>query len=271
MTENASTSTAQHTVTVIGGGQIGEALVSGLAASGETAMTVTNRRAERRAELAGHYGVSTTDDNAAAVKDADVVFLCVKPYAIVDVATEIADALPQDAVVVSLAAGVLLETLEAAVVNPVVRVMPNTPMLLARGMSIVTPGSRVSDEQLALVRELMDAVGETAIVEEKNMDAATALSGSSPAYFFLVADALIDAGVALGVPRDTASKLVNYTLAGSGEMLINSGSDASTLRANVTSPGGTTAAAIRELEESGLRGAFYRAAEACANRAAELG
>ena len=120
-------------------------------------------------------------------------------------------------------------------------------------------------------RELLEAVGEVAVIPEKNIDAATALAGSSPAYFFLVAEALVDAGVQLGLPRDIAEKLAAQAAAGAGDMLANSGRSATQLRAGVTSPGGTTAAAVRELEESGLRGAFYRAAEACSDKAKELG
>ena len=127
------------------------------------------------------------------------------------------------------------------------------------------------DAQMDGVRELLEAVGEVAVIPEKNIDAATALAGSSPAYFFLVAEALVDAGVQLGLPRDVAEKLAAQAAAGSGEMLASSGRSATQLRAGVTSPGGTTAAAVRELEESGLRGAFYRAAEACSDKAKELG
>ncbi|WP_293769768.1 pyrroline-5-carboxylate reductase [uncultured Corynebacterium sp.] len=259
-------------IAVLGGGKIGEALIAGLKKAGHGDITVTNRRAERRAELEGAYGIATTGDNAVAVDGADVVFLCVKPYAIVDVLSEVAASLAPEALVVSLAAGVRLSALEeASQGRAAVRVMPNTPMLLGRGMSIVVPGAGASAEQVALVHELMGAVGQTVEVAEKDIDAATAISGSSPAYYYLMTEALIDAGVQLGLTRDVATQLATQAAAGSGEMLVSSGDDPAALRANVTSPGGTTAAAIRELEESGLRGAFYRAAQACADRSAELG
>lgn len=260
-------------IAVLGGGQIGEALVSGLVAADYNAadITVTNRREERRNEFAQTYGVNTTDDNAEAAKDADYVFACVKPYAIVELLENLN--FSKDTVVVSMAAGLTLETLEQAAGDgvPVVRVMPNTPMLVRRGMCTCAPGQHVTDEQQAGVRGLLEAVGEVVFLEEKLIDAATALAGSAPAYYFLVTEALVDAGVQLGLPRATAEKLAASTAYGAGTMLAESGKGPVDLRAGVSSPGGTTVAALRELEESGLRGAFFRAAEACEQRAKELG
>ena len=260
-------------IAILGGGQIGEALTSGLVASGFAGsdITVTNRTESRSKELQDAYGVATTSDNAAAVDGADYIFACVKPYAILDLLEGLEPA--KDAVVVSMAAGLTLEQLQGAAGEgvPVVRVMPTTPMLVRRGMCTCAAGEHVSDAQMDGVRELLEAVGEVAVIPEKNIDAATALAGSSPAYFFLVAEALVDAGVQLGLPRDVAEKLAAQAAAGSGEMLASSGRSATQLRAGVTSPGGTTAAAVRELEESGLRGAFYLAAEACSDKAKELG
>lgn len=259
-------------IAVLGGGQIGEALVSGLVSAGYDAadIVVTNRRSERGEELHGTYGVTVTSDNAQAIEGAEYIFACVKPYAIV----ELLDGLDisQDAVVVSMAAGLTLDTLEEAAGDgvPVVRVMPNTPMLVGKGMCTCAGGQHVSEEQLGGVVKLLQAVGEVAVIEEKHIDAATALAGSAPAYYFLVTEALIDAGVQLGLTRDVAEKLATRTAQGAGTMMTESGKDPVALRAGVTSPGGTTAAALRELEESGIRGAFFRAAEACAQRAQEL-
>ncbi len=256
-------------IAVIGGGQIGEALISGLVKAGQTDIIVTNRTPERSTHLATTYGVKTSADNAAAVDGAEVVFFCVKPYALVQVLGEVAPQLSPTALVVSMAAGVTLSAMQQAAPGAqLVRVMPNTPMLLGKGMSIVSPAPGVD---AAVVHELLATVGATVEVAEKDMDAATALSGSSPAYFYLVTEALIDAGVQLGLTRDVATQLATQAAAGSGEMLVHAGQDPVSLRAAVTSPGGTTAAAIRQLEESGLRGAFYRAAQACADRSKELG
>lgn len=265
-------------IVVIGGGKIGEALISGLvnADVDPQSITVTGRRPERGEELRERYGVRDSTDNRQAAEDADVVFLCVKPKMIVDVLGEISGALEENdvtTVLVSMAAGIPLSAMEDAVVagTPVVRVMPNTPMLVGRGMNAVATGRFVTEEQLEQVTELLSVVGEVMPVSESDMDAVTALAGSSPAYFFLVAESLIDAGVSLGLTRGVAEKLVVTSAAGAGIMLSESGQDPATLRANVSSPAGTTVAALRELEESGIRGAFFRATEACARRSAELG
>lgn len=265
-------------IVVLGGGKIGEALISGLVNSGTDpqSITVTNRRPERGEELRERYGVRDLTDNRQAAEDADVVFLCVKPYMILDAVAEISPAVEENdiaTVLVSMAAGVPLGAMEDAVIagTPVVRVMPNTPMLVGRGMNAIAVGRFVTPEQLTDVTELLSSVGEVLPVAESDMDAVTALAGSSPAYFFLVAEALIDAGVSLGLTRPVAEKLVTTSAAGAGVMLSESGQDPATLRANVSSPAGTTVAALRELEVSGLRAAFFRATEACAKRSAELG
>lgn len=257
-------------IAIIGGGQIGEALAGGLTASGfnPSDIVVTNRRPERRKEFEQTYKVSTNDDNHAAVDGADVVFVCVKPYAIVDMFKEINDSLKDGAVVVSMAAAINLDKLEGAVGEdvPVVRSLPNTPMLVRNGMNIVVPGKNVTEEQLDTVKELLSTVGEVLQITEDKMDVAAALAGSGPAYYFLVTEALIDAGVNLGLTREQAEELANTTAAGAGQMLVESDKNAGQLRYGVSSPGGTTVAALRELEESGIRGAFFRAIEQCVER-----
>lgn len=262
-------------IAVLGGGKIGEALISGLVASGHKPedIIVTNRRAERGEELKSAYGVSTTSDNNEAVNGADYIFACVKPYAIISVLKEVSEDLNENSVVVSMAAGLPLEKLEAAVPSgtPVVRVMPNTPMLVRKGMNACAAGTSATDEHLSGVTELLECVGEVITVPEKDLNAVTALAGSAPAYYFLVTEALVDAGVNLGLTRDVATKLASATANGAGAMLVESGADPVELRANVSSPGGSTVAAVRELEESGIRGAFYRAAQANVERSAELG
>ncbi|WP_257183477.1 pyrroline-5-carboxylate reductase [Corynebacterium cystitidis] len=266
-------------IAVIGGGQIGEALIAGLIASDHDPkhITVTNRRPQRAEEFGQRYGVHTTDDNNEAAANADVVFLCVKPAGIVDVIDEISDTVADNDVattLVSMAAGVTLETMEEAISaagTSIVRVMPNTPMLVGKGVCAVAPGKFVAEDQLDYVVKLLEATGRVVVVPESQMDAVTALSGSGPAYIFLVAEAMIDAGVSLGVSRDSARELVSATIAGAGAMLEQEGADPVALRAGVSSPAGTTVAALRELEESGVRGAFYRALEKNAERAHELG
>lgn len=265
-------------IAIVGAGNIGEALLSGLIQSGydPEKITATNRSSQRSEVLRERYGVRTTNDNHEAVQHADVVFLCVKPAGILDVIAEIGEGFgdaDNTPVLVSMAAGITLAAMEEAVAlagAPIARVMPNTPMLVGKGVLAVTYGRFVDDEQRQTVDELLAAAGEVVTVTEPQIDAVTAVSGSGPAYFFLVTEAMVDAGVSLGLPRDLAERLAKATAAGAGAML--EGEDGPVqLRANVSSPAGTTARAIRELEESGLRGAFYRAIEACARRSKELG
>lgn len=267
------------TIAVIGAGNIGEALISGLVNSGvnpET-ITATNRTEARREELTQRYGVITTDDNVEAVTDAEVCFLCVKPYAIAEMIEELSDAIAANdtsTVLVSMAAGVTLDAMSEAVSSagtPLARVMPNTPMQVGKGVCVVSFGRFVEEDQRELVTDLLGATGQVVVVPEKLIDAASAISGSGPAYFFTIAEALVDAGVSLGLPRDTATALATATAEGAGAMLAHSGKTPVELRAGVSSPAGTTVAAIRELEESGVRGAFYRATEAAASRAGEIG
>ncbi|WP_080793265.1 pyrroline-5-carboxylate reductase [Corynebacterium pacaense] len=266
------------TIAIIGGGQIGEALTSGLVASGINPINirVTNRNEERGRALKERYGITPETDNTKAVEEADVVFLCVKPKGILSVLAEIAPTLDSNniqSVVVSMAAGINLATMEEHVSAglPIVRVMPNTPMLVRKGMSTVTGGRFVTTEQVELVSRLLGAVGEVLVVPESDIDAVTAVAGSSPAYLFLFAEALIDAGVSLGLTRAAAKELAVTSLHGAATMLKETGEEPAVLKAGVSSPAGTTVAALRELEESGLRGALFRATQKCADRSAEMG
>lgn len=269
---------AVERIAVIGAGNIGEALITGLAQAGvePRRIVATNRSAERSQELAERYGVATENDNRAAASGADLVVLCVKPAQVPEVLEEIGDELDSSegaSVIVSMAAGVTLAAMQDAVTaagSPVVRVMPNTPMLAGKGVLAVAYGRYVTEEQRAMVAAVLAAAGKVVEVAEDQMDAVTAVSGSGPAYFFLLAEALVDAGVALGLPRPLAEELAVATAAGAGVML-EGGETPAQLRANVSSPAGTTVAAIREFEESGLRGAVYRATAACARRSAEMG
>lgn len=273
-----ATPAPMDTIAVIGAGNIGEALIAGLIQAGHDPknITATNRSQQRSEELQARYGVNTTDDNAEAVRDTDVVFLCVKPAQILGLLRDLGPALADSdkhTVVVSMAAGIPLEAMEEAVLaagTPIVRVMPNTPMLVGRGVLAVAYGKFVDEGQRGSVEKLLLAAGDVVAVPEAQIDAVTAISGSGPAYFFYVAEALVDAGVALGLPRDLALRLATSTAAGAGAMLEGAATPVE-LRAAVSSPAGTTAMAIRELEESGVRGAFYRATEKCAKRSKELG
>ncbi|WJY67220.1 pyrroline-5-carboxylate reductase [Corynebacterium auris] len=275
---NSTPDIAVDKVAVIGAGNIGEALIAGLVEAGfdPARITATNRTTARSEDLAERYGVVTTADNNEAAVDADVCFLCVKPHQILGVIEEISDTVAQNDVataLVSMAAGVTIPAMESAASSagaPVARVMPNTPMLVGRGVHLAAFGRYVEDSQREAITRILAATGEVVGLDEALIDVATAVSGSGPAYYFLFTEALVDAGVSLGLPRETAEKLARATAAGAGEMLA-AGRSPAELRHAVSSPAGTTVAAIREFEESGLRGSVYRAAEACARRARELG
>ncbi|MFX1759302.1 pyrroline-5-carboxylate reductase proc [Rhodococcus gordoniae] len=265
-------------IAVIGGGRIGEALVSGLLKNGFATkdLVVAEKFEERRDELSRTYSIRVTDSTADAAEGADVVVVAVKPNDVDAVVTALAavDAGNDDEqILVSLAAGIPTVRYETKLPAgfPVVRVMPNTPMLVGEGASVLSAGRYVKQQHLDTVREILASVGTVSVVPESQIDAVTAVSGSGPAYFFLVAEAMIDAGVALGLTRAVATDLVVQTMTGSAAMLARSGDNAADLRAAVTSPGGTTAAAIRELERGGVRTAFYEALDAAKRRSAQLG
>ena len=264
-------------IAVIGGGKIGEALIVGLINGGINPKNihVTNREPERNQYLRDKYAVLTFDDNILAVDGADVVFLCVKPKVVASVVEEISDRIDNNeaTTVVSMAAGISIAVVEEGLAAgaPVIRVMPNTPMLVGAGMCAMAVGRFVEAEQLARVKDLLSMVGAVRVVDEHDMDAVTAMSGSAPAYLFLLVEAMIDAGVNLGLTRDAARELSTMTFYGAAKMLLDTSAEPAELRANVSSPGGSTIAAIREFEEARLRAAVYRATEACARRSKELG
>jgi pyrroline-5-carboxylate reductase len=276
------------TVAVLGGGRIGEALLGGLVAAGRDAGTllVVEPVAARADELTARHGIGVVDA-AEAARRADVLVIAVKPADVPGALDAVHDVLAGRApgqdrpTVVSLAAGIPTTALEARLPadTAVVRVMPNTPMLVGRAMCVLSPGAAAGEPELATAEELLAAVGRTVRVPEAQQDLATALSGSGPAYVFLLAEAMIDAGVALGLARPVATELVTATVEGAGGLLTTPGSDGregaaphpGLLREAVTSPGGTTAAALASLEADGLRAALARAVAAARDRSAALG
>lgn len=263
-----------HTA-LIGTGVMGETLLAGLLRAGwaPTDLVGADRRASRRQELEGRYGVKTQEFAADAVAGADTVLLVVKPQDVADLLPEIAANLAPGAVVVSLCAGVTLAQLEEGLPEgaAVIRVMPNTPAQVSEGMAAISPGAHASQVDQEKAVAIMEAVGEAIVVPERYQDAVTALSGSGPAYLFFVVEAMIDAGVGLGLPRDVSTALVNQTMFGSAKLLVESQRHPTLLREMVTSPAGTTAAALRHLEERSVKAAFMAAIEAARDRSAELG
>jgi pyrroline-5-carboxylate reductase len=260
-------------VAVLGVGKLGEALVSGLLRAGHPVdrLLAAERHPERAQEMAGRYGVATPDPVDAAAR-ADVLLLAVKPQDMRALLAEISGALRPGTLVVSMAAGVPTATLEAGLPDgtPVVRVMTNTPVFVDEAMSAVSAGSHASEEQLAQVEAMLRPVGKVVRVPEAQQDAVTALSGSGPAYFFYLVESMIDAGILLGLPRAVAAELIVQTAVGSAKMLRESGEHPVLLREAVTSPGGTTIAAIRTMEDHGVRAAMLSAIEAARDRSREL-
>jgi len=254
---------------VVGGGRMGEALLGGLMAAGWAAadLGVVEPIGARRDELSARFPGITASGEALA---ATGTVLAVKPAAVADAAGA-AVAVGTERVL-SIAAGVTIAALEAVVGDvPVVRAMPNTPALVGAGAAAIAPGTTAGEGDLAWAEEVLGAVGIVVRVPEHLLDAVTGLSGSGPAYVFLVAEALVEAGVLVGLPRDTAAALVGQTLLGSARLLVEGGEGPEALRAAVTSPGGTTAAGLRVLEARGVRSALLEAVSAAAARSSELG
>ncbi|MDT0200626.1 pyrroline-5-carboxylate reductase [Nocardioides sp. AE5] len=260
-------------IAIIGAGVMGETLLSGLLRAGAApdSLLVGEKREARVRELEETYAV-TVVSNVEAAQGAETVALVVKPQDMATVLEEISPHLRAGQLVVSLAAGITTAFIEARVPDAVavVRVMPNTPALVDEGMFAISAGSHCDDEHLARAEGLLSATGQVVRVPEKQQDAVTAISGSGPAYIFYVVESMVEAGVHLGLPRATATELVIQTLFGSAKMLRETGTHPTVLREQVTSPGGTTAAAIRELEVHKVRAAFLSAMEAARNRSQAL-
>jgi pyrroline-5-carboxylate reductase len=261
------------TVAIFGAGVMGETLLSGLlrAGRGPDELVITERRAERAAELEERYGVRALE-NTAAAESAETLVLVVKPQDMAALLHEIGPYVAPGNLVVSLAAGITTTFLESHLPKgrAVVRVMPNTPALVDQGMAAVSAGAHCSDEHLREAEALLRATGKVVEVPEKMQDAVTAISGSGPAYIFYVVEAMIEAGVVLGMPRSTATELVVQTLYGAATMIKETGQHPTVLREQVTSPGGTTASALRELDDHKVRAAFISAMEAAATRSRQL-
>jgi pyrroline-5-carboxylate reductase len=260
-------------VAIIGAGVMGETLLSGLIRAGRRVddLMVGEKRPERARELEERYGV-TVVSNVEAAQKADTVALVVKPQDMDDLLKEIAPSIRPGKLVVSLAAGITTSFLESRLPEgvAVVRVMPNTPALVDEGMAAISRGSHCDEEHLLEAESLMDSIGRVLRVPEKQQDAVTAVSGSGPAYIFFVVESMIEAGVHLGLPRATAAELVVQTVVGSAKLLRETGEHPTVLREQVTSPAGTTAAAMRELEDHKVRAAFLAALEAARDRSRAL-
>lgn len=262
------------TIAVLGAGKIGEALLSGLLSAGHdpAELTFTERYPERERELTERYGITPSDVPGAA-KRAEILVVAVKPQDIDALLDELAPALRGDSLVVSLCAGLPTTLFERRLPEgtAVVRVMPNTPLLVGEAMSAISAGAHAGAEQLAQVEQVLASVGKVVRVPESQQDAVTALSGSGPAYFFYLVEAMIDAGILLGIPRAVAAELIIQSAVGSAKMLAAADEHPVLLREAVTSPAGTTISGIRELETHGVRAALIAAIEAARDRSVQLG
>lgn len=263
-------------VCFIGAGNMAEALVRGLLRAGSAApedIICTDRRDEQLDRFREQYKVATTKDNLAAVRVSEVVILSVKPQVMGKVLDQIAAAIDPKKLVISIAAGVPIAALERKLGRGarIVRAMPNTPALVGAGATGIASGEHATEEDMAVAQALFDSVGITVALDENLLDAVTGLSGSGPAYIFLIIEALSDAGVKVGLPRYTAQKLAAQTVVGSARLQIETGVHPGQLKDQVTSPGGTAIAGLHTLEAGGLRTTLINAVETATNRAKELG
>jgi pyrroline-5-carboxylate reductase len=265
----------ERRIAILGAGKIGEALIRGLLSSGWRSagdLTATARRQERADELAERYGIAATLSNGDAVAGAALVVVAVKPQDIEALLDDVGERLTPEQTVLSIAAAIPTATLERRLPPgvPVVRAMPNTPSTVHEGMAGVCAGAHADDEHLTLAEDALSHLGAVVRVAEPYMDAVTAVSGSGPAYFALLAEAMIEAGILLGLAREVSTQLVVQTMLGTAKQLRDEGLHPVELREMVTSPGGTTIAAIRELEQAGVRAAFLNAIQAAMDRSREL-
>ena len=261
-------------IAILGAGKMGEALLSGLARAGfsPSGLVVVVRRPSRAEELRVGYGVAAMAA-ADAVKTAETLVIAVKPQDMTALLDQIAPHVPADRLIISVAAGIPTGLIERrlGIDIPVVRVMSNTPVHVDEAMSVISAGRYAGEEHLRRAEELLRPVGKVLRIPESQQDAATALSGSGPAYVYFLVEAMVDAGILLGIPRATALQMVKQAVYGAATMLRDKDEHPVILREDVTSPGGTTISAIRELERHGVRAAFLAAIEAARDRGAELG
>jgi pyrroline-5-carboxylate reductase len=262
-------------IAIVGCGKIGESLLAGLITSGwrqPGELVVTGRRQERAADLRDRYGVDATLSNEEAVVGAGVVVLAVKPQDFDVLLGEIGPSLSPEQTVLSVAAAIPTAAIERRIAPsvPVVRAMPNAPATVHEGIAGICAGAHARDEHLAAAEEVLSHLGAVVRVPERYMDAVTAVSGSGPAYFALLAEAMIEAGILLGLSREITTQLVVQTMLGTAKLLRDEAMHPVELREAVTSPGGTTIRAIRELERAGVRAAFLNAIQAAMERSQEL-
>jgi pyrroline-5-carboxylate reductase len=272
---NTTEPTASLRIAVLGAGKMGGILVQAFLRCGlfpREHVSATVAHEARALALSKQFGISVTTDNLKAAEQADVLLLGVKPQQMADVVSGIAPALHPGKLLISFAASVKTSAIEAAAgcEIPVIRAMPNTPAMIGAGITAICRGKFVTDHQLALAEQIFSTVGRTVIVDEKHMDAVTGLSGSGPAFLYIIIEALAEAGVNVGLPRDIATQLAAQTTYGAAKMVLETGSHPALLKDEVTTPAGCTVEGILELEEGGLRVTLIKAVKRATERAREL-
>jgi pyrroline-5-carboxylate reductase len=263
-------------IAFIGGGNMGEAMLSAVLAKGlarPVTVTVSDIAGSRLEHLKKKFGVATTSSNQGAVEKADVVVLAIKPQNLAEVMSELKGSLKPSQLVLSIIAGAKIKTLAQGLKhNYIVRAMPNTPAQIGEGISVWTATAEVTKQQKELAGAILGAMGREVYVDDEGyIDMATAISGSGPAYFFLMVEALVDAAVGIGLPRALALELALETMLGSGHLIQRSGKEPAELRRMVTSPGGTTAEALAQLEKGKFADLLERAVKAAYDKAKGLG
>ncbi len=262
-------------IAIIGGGKMGSIIAQGLFEQkifSKRDITVTDIDSARLDFIRSTTGLKVSHDNINSAKNADIIVIAVKPQNMAEALNEFGSAIDASKVVISIAAGITTAFIEASLPKGarVLRVMPNTPAIVGEGAAAVAKGSCATTGDIKLTRAILDAVGISVEVDEKLMDAVTGLSGSGPAYFFLIIEALTDAGVKMGLPHELAAKLSAQTMLGAARLCLQSDKQPAQLREMVTSPGGTTAAGLKVLEEGKIRATFISAIEAATKRSKEL-
>ncbi len=274
--ENRVTALQDKRIAFIGAGNMGEALIKGLLQAGQVRpeqVIATDIRTDRLDVIHKMYRIETLTNNEEAATKAQILLLAVKPQVMDEVLTGLRGAVTEDHLLLSVAAGIRTAFIEARFSHPtrVVRIMPNTPALILAGASAITSGRHATEEDLKSTQEVFEAVGRVVQVEEKLMDAVTGLSGSGPAYIFVLIEALADAGVQMGLTREVATLLAAQTAFGAARMVLESGEHPAKLKDMVSSPAGTTVAGLHVLEQAGFRGLLMEAVEAATRRSMELG
>ena len=267
---------AGQKISFLGGGAMGEALLAGLLRQGETKASeifVSDVAEPRLDYLKDKYGVNVTKRNRDAIEPADIVILALKPFVIIDALQEAAAAARPEQTFISIAAGVAIAQLQACFAGrpiPVIRAMPNTPCLVGEGAAALSPGEFAKDAHLAKALAIFAAAGRAVVLPEEQLDVVTGLSGSGPAYMFMLLEGLTDGAVRLGLPRDVAALLSAQTMLGAAKMVLDTGEHPGKLKDMVTTPGGTTIAGLFALEEGGVRASMMKAVEAAAKRSAAM-